>query len=490
MESDSTADLQAMSNDQLKEHLQKIRSNHASLKAEIERVRTIPSSEEMQEWVEANSRVLPQTLVDLSQRIAVAEEKCILHRTAGWTVFEIDLDIGRRERQMRREEGRSKLGKSSLGLGVRLDTFFRGRFHEPYYLIFAKQSQLLDNKAKVTNSALDAGKLEARYEMEARDDDDDLPHADSEEDEDGMEAVRLIRHTIPLFVPLQTLIKQYLGQDGGMVSERRRGGLDLLDGLMSRNGMTDFLGKLHTYLQVFVCRREQTIGLKNIRLPGEHHSELIAYANDAFDMITIRWAVPMVSMKDVDEYERQNGIVHPRASTAEEQSTLMHKRRLRYEHARGMARRSQTGDRVRNVEIKIQFTNLFADALGKVDPEYKEPEKSSDEFKEGRTLFENGTVRIEHQRPKKKRKRRENSPEIFHVATRRSDCEVFFANETGQLENAVQQSLIRIFADHLERESEMDKCMTERFLKGELKTGINGSRGRNKIRREHYTLIV
>lgn len=469
--------------------MQKVRSNHASLKAEIERVRTIPSSEEIQEWVQENSRVLPQTLVDLSQRIAIAEEKCILHRTAGWTVFEIDLDIGRRERQMRREEGQSKLGKSSLGLGVRLDTFFRGRFHEPYYLIFAKQSQLLNNKPKVTNTALDAGKLEARREMEARDEDDDFPHADSEqeEEEEGMEAVRLIRHTIPLFVPLQTLLKQYLSQDGGMVKERRRGGLDLLDGLMSRNGLTDFLGHLHAYLQAFICRREQTIGLRNIRLPGKHSSELGAYGNDAFDLITIRWAVPAVSIDDVDEYEKQNGIVHPRASNAQDEKNLLIKRRHRYEHTRGMARRSETGEHVRNVEIKIQYSNLLADALGKIDPKYKEPKKSTTEFNEGSTLFEHGTVRIEHQRAKKRHKVTEDRPKFYNIATRRSDCEGFFANEKGQLENAVQQSLIRIFADHLERESESDRYMRERYLQGKSDADI---KGRKYIRRENYNLLV
>lgn len=482
--------LQSMSNDQLREHLQKIRSNHASLKAEIERVRTIPSSEEIQEWVQTNSRVLPQTLVDLSQKIAIAEEKCILHRTAGWTVFEIDLDIGKRERQMRREEGNSKLGKSSLGLGVRIDTFFRGRFHEPYYLIFAKQSQMLDNKPKVTNSALDAGKLEARYEMETMDEDDDYPLADSEEEEEGMEAVRLIRHTIPPFVPLQTLIKQHLDQDGGMVKERRRGGLDLLDGLMGRDGLTGFLGKLHAYLQAFVCRREQTIGIKNIRLPGKHHSELGAFASDAFDRITIRWAVPPVSMEDVDEYERQNGIVRLRPPTAEEERKLHVKRRIRYEHTRAKSRHSETGEHVRNVEIQIQYSDLFVYALGKVDPKYKEPKKDSTEFSKGSTLFEHGTVRIEHQRAMQRKKVQEELQKTYSVATRRSDCEAIFGNERVGFENAVQQCLIRIFADHIERESELDKQMTERFIQGNSTHSTKGAKGKKWVRRENYSLFV
>lgn len=75
----------------------------------------------------AASHPLPQSIIDLSREVAQAEERSIMYRTCAWTVFEIDLDVGRRAREERRRTARHAfVGKESLGLGIRLETFYKG----------------------------------------------------------------------------------------------------------------------------------------------------------------------------------------------------------------------------------------------------------------------------------------------------------------------------------------------------------------------------
>lgn len=72
---------------------------------------------------------LTESIRELSKELSDMEEKAILYRTTGWTCFEMDLDVGRRERAARKSQagGDPHMGeKSGLGLGVRLETFWRG----------------------------------------------------------------------------------------------------------------------------------------------------------------------------------------------------------------------------------------------------------------------------------------------------------------------------------------------------------------------------
>ena len=63
----------------------------------------------------------------LAQQLSSLEEKTILFRSAGWTCFEIDLDVGRRARGDRKAQEGDRRGQDrDLGLGIRLDTFCRG----------------------------------------------------------------------------------------------------------------------------------------------------------------------------------------------------------------------------------------------------------------------------------------------------------------------------------------------------------------------------
>lgn len=235
------------------------------------------------------------SLQELSTKVAEMEERCILYRTSGWTVFEMDLDVGKRQRNARRQINID--AKTALGLGVRLETFYEGRFYEPYYLIFAKSSQLVKKEAKTMAPFLDDTKQEKTSTH-------------------NQHAVRLMRHTIPHFIPLSDLLQAYLSpeldvEDINIEEENKeKGGLELLDGLMSREGLSFFLSQLHAYLQSFVSRRQQAIALAELPLPGLMQSSLRAFGNDSFGQLTARWDLPTPTQKDLQMFEQHGDLLY------------------------------------------------------------------------------------------------------------------------------------------------------------------------------------
>lgn len=312
--------------------VRRAKSTRASLQADLSRIRAVPTEAQVVAAAGGSAASggaagrgdASAVLMGLSQRALQAEERCILYRTSGWTVFEIDLDVGRRQRALRREQplhssvgagnGTATPTKAALALGVRLDTFFRGRFCEPYYLVFAKSSQRLDNVPHVHGGvhAGDAEQGEAkgapRAATSSLSDDSSATFTD--------EQVRLLRHTIPHFVPLQSLVQRFLG-DGGLVRKHNQGGLELLGGLMDRQGLWTFLSHLHSYVQAFVARREQAMALCRMALPGYRRSKLAAHGNDAFTQIVIIWEMPTPDDADLDALARDDEVLRSKVNASD-----------------------------------------------------------------------------------------------------------------------------------------------------------------------------
>lgn len=157
----------------------------------------------------------------LGAELQEIEDRAVFYRSiTGWTCFEVDLDAGRRERAARSgkegdQNGEAGAGnpKAGLGLGVRIDTFAQGgcshlrrddgnmtqvltrlsltgTFQEAFYLIFAHRSQSL-HLPTFLQSTLASN-----------------PYASSI-GENGEQLI-LVKHTIPPFVPVQSLIDAHL----------------------------------------------------------------------------------------------------------------------------------------------------------------------------------------------------------------------------------------------------------------------------------------
>lgn len=95
-----------------------------------------------------------------------------------------------------------------------------GRFFEPYYLVFAREDQLLDTPQ------LSSTTVGGTHSPAAR------------------EGLRLVRHTIPHFVPLESLVEKYLplllggAESGGSSSSNTSdGGLALLQDFQQLPGL-------------------------------------------------------------------------------------------------------------------------------------------------------------------------------------------------------------------------------------------------------------
>lgn len=108
-------------------------------------------------------------------------------------------------------------------------TYPTGRFYEPFYLVFAQESQLLRDTAR-TVSEFDKDAAER------------LDEGQRQESSKLNPGVRLRSHTIPQFVPLQDLLKHYLKPesprgDGDEDETHIRGGFELLNVLMHRESL-------------------------------------------------------------------------------------------------------------------------------------------------------------------------------------------------------------------------------------------------------------
>lgn len=260
------------------------------MKADLLRLDEVPTASEVQRAAKQGRKELPPRLDQLSRKACSVEEECVLYRTAGWTVFEMDLDIGRRGRETRRQaassSGPSVQAGGGLGLGMRLETYHSGRFYEPFYLIFARPGQV---------ESKEAGVRDPNGDMAAQ---------------TPPNTLRLLRHTIPHFVPLGDILRAYLPPSDA-ITTTGSGGLQLLDSLLAHDGLTIFLSQLHAHLQSFVSRRQQAIALSQLELPGLVHSALRAFGNDSFGQLSIRWDLPTPTSKDLEASDhRQRDAAH------------------------------------------------------------------------------------------------------------------------------------------------------------------------------------
>ncbi|KAI3480052.1 hypothetical protein L1887_57828 [Cichorium endivia] len=104
--------------DDVKARLSQLRADKALLQAQLESLRRIPDAPpEPRDTLDAEND-------ELGHQLRALEERAILYRSAAWTCFEIDLDVGRRARLARRNESATAAADkdADLALGIRLDT--------------------------------------------------------------------------------------------------------------------------------------------------------------------------------------------------------------------------------------------------------------------------------------------------------------------------------------------------------------------------------
>ncbi|CBQ68543.1 conserved hypothetical protein [Sporisorium reilianum SRZ2] len=327
----ATSNLATAPTDELRSKLVQLRADKALLTSQLDSLRALPDA-----TPDASTPLSVQNQ-ELGRQLRSLEEKSILYRSAAWTCFELDLDVGRRARQARDTASADKDG--DLALGIRLDTFFRGRFYEPYYLVFARPSQLLDSLPQLVGTT--TGDVEANSLA------------------DGL---RLIRHTVPHFVPLAKLVEKYLpsvmgGQVSGGAGSKGRdneaGGLTMLTQFNDLPGLNAFLSDLHCHLQAYVSRRQQAIALQDLELPGESgkaEAPLEALGTEAFDLVKVTWRIPSATSRAEQE-----------ADDAEEDSA--NPTALALKAAAKRKRENPDDEPAQHLELVVQYHDLQSDRL-------------------------------------------------------------------------------------------------------------------------------
>ncbi|SPO47039.1 uncharacterized protein PSANT_04725 [Moesziomyces antarcticus] len=317
--------------DDVKARLNQLRADKALLQAQLESLRRIPDAHpEPRDTLDAEND-------ELGHQLRALEEKAILYRSAAWTCFEIDLDVGRRARLARRNESATAAADkdADLALGIRLDTFWRGRFYEPYYLVLARPSQMLESLPQLQGTT----------------------GADVEPS--SLDGLRLIRHTVPHFVPLLKLVEKYLPSvlggelSGGAPSAARdneAGGLTMLAQFSDLPGVHAFLSDLHCHLQAYVSRRQQAMALRQLKLPGQNAnaSALEALGTEAFDMVKITWDIPSASAEAAEDDEDE---VAANATAAAVQAVAKRKREVPHDEP------------TYQLEVVVRYADLQTDRL-------------------------------------------------------------------------------------------------------------------------------
>lgn len=328
----STSNIASASTDELRSKLVQLRADKALLTSQLASLRALPDS-----TPDASTPLSIQN-EELGCQLRSLEEKSILYRSAAWTCFELDLDVGRRARQARDTASADKDG--DLALGIRLDTFFRGRFYEPYYLVFVRPSQLLDSQPQLAGTTV--GDVEANSLA------------------DGL---RLIRHTVPHFVPLAKLVEKYLpsvmgGQASGGAGSKGRdneaGGLTMLTQFNDLPGLHAFLSDLHCHLQAYVSRRQQAIALQHLELPGDTEkaeANIEALGTEAFDLVKVTWRIPSST----------TGQAEQEADDANEEST--NPTALALKAAAKRKRENPDDEPTQHLEVVVQYHDLQSERL-------------------------------------------------------------------------------------------------------------------------------
>lgn len=316
--------------DELRSKLNQLRADKVLLQSQLDSLRALPDLQPDQ-----RSPLHVQN-EDLGRQLRSLEEKAILYRSAAWTCFELDLDVGRRARLARDSASADKDG--DLALGIRLDTFWRGRFYEPYYLVFARPSQLLDTTPQLGETT--------------------AADAESNSLADGL---RLIRHTVPHFVPLGRLVERYVpsvatgeaGSKSGTGRDNEAGGLTMLSQFLDLPGVHAFLSDLHCHLQAYVSRRQQAMALQQLSLPGtskDAELALEALGTEAFDLVKITWRILYSSTpSDQPEEEAAEDPSNPTAAAL----VAAAKRK----------RENPDDEPTQHLEVIVQYDDLQSDRL-------------------------------------------------------------------------------------------------------------------------------
>lgn len=405
-----------------------LKAKYASLQADVIQAKKRPSSSQIQKAAKLGRTEVSNKLQRLNRKAAEVEERCILYRTAGWTVFEIDLDVGRRDREARRRAIAAQGEKAALGLGIRLETFHGGRFYEPFYLIFAKPSQLVKKGM---------AKILAPMPEEIT------------ENKKRSNRVQLVRHTIPHFIPLGEIFHFRMrpeeddDDDGDAEGTKGEGGLELLDHLMTQRGLSLFLSKLHAYLQSFVSRRQQAISLGQLELPGLTISSIRAFGNDSFGQLNVRWDLPLPTQKDMDNYNEGKRVIYPRK---DELDAIVPNKNQRSEGIVNTA-----------LEVSIVYHDLSSDRVGIAckESDVERQDIADDEAHPGlKCTF--ATVHVEVIRTRVPPARRGESSEQEKIQIRRArrpDWELVFTQPQDALPTAMGAVMELVWREELKRVS-------------------------------------
>jgi len=417
-----------------------LKGTQASLQADLKHAKKRPSASQVKVAAKRGRTDLSHTLKELGRSVAEVEERSILYRTAGWTVFEMELDVGKRQRETRRQAGTSSLAtKAALGLGVRLETFYQGRFYEPFYLIFARPSQLVKDEAKALAPALGDAATSSNATPSQR-------------------GIRLMRHTIPHFIPIGDILRSYMRPDNIADDEDQveTGGLQMLDGLMAREGLHFFLSQLHSYLQSFVSRRQQAVALAQLPLPGISQSSLRAFGNDSFGQLTVRWDLPTPTPKDLHLFQQQGELLY----ASKKKPDLME-----------MVINSKPQGTVNtSLEVSIVYHNLSGDRLGTPAKPLSERQQmiqalADDEVSGLKCTYATVLVEIIRSRvPAPRRGDSKPAEKLQLVRTRRTDLELVFTQPRDSLPD-LEKALGAIL--QLAWKEEMQRSSSSQYGKGQ-----------------------
>lgn len=286
------------------------------------------------------------------------------------------------------------------------------------------------------------------------------------ESDDG-EYVRLIRHTIPHFIPLQKLVSENL-RAGGRTEVHEHGGLHLLNALRHREGLVSFLSRLHAYLQAYVARREQAIALRMLPLPSRS-SALEAYSDDGFGRLSVTWDIPDVTPKHILRYEEEMGIDRSYIDEDPTMQTRLKGRRYMLSQRRERHEQDLSGVKiVKAVQIVVHVRDQLEDHIGPISQLQQSTSTS-----EGLACI-NGTVKVEVMRhldahlktgkSKKKRKSTNNGEDDDQLKleyTRRIDLERHFADPDVSIDRAVRHAIEVVWREEVKAASDFEHDFLE-----------------------------
>ncbi|KAK4699498.1 arrestin-related trafficking adapter 3/6, partial [Phenoliferia sp. Uapishka_3] len=201
----------------------------------------------------------------LGDSLCQARELCRAFRVSGRSCFEVELEVGKRARREKQERLSQTKGKGQAdglensqivrkGVGVRLETFHKGKFHEPYYVVFG------------TN---------------------DAPRPD------GLPTqTTIVHHTLPPWVPLRELSEGYLGSTLRRAEALGEKGDGALENRTFAPDLDLFLSHLQLFLDAGLSRRAQLDELRTTFSSSKHAAlDFRAFSNISSSKVIIEWDV-------------------------------------------------------------------------------------------------------------------------------------------------------------------------------------------------------